>query len=72
MLVEKSMKHNVSTSKYVCDMCRKELKKQDRILIATSQKGKDKTIKKWDLCERCMKVIEKNIAVWYNKVISKK
>lgn len=72
MLVEKSMKDYVSTSKYICDMCRKELKKEDRILIATSQKGKDKTIKKWDLCERCMKVIEKNIEVWYNKVISKK
>ena len=70
MLVEKSMKDYVSTSKYVCDMCRKELKKQDRILIATSEKGKDKTIKKWDVCQNCMKILEKNIAQWYNRIIA--
>lgn len=72
MLVEKSMKEYVSTSKYICDMCRKEIKKQDRILVATSEKGKDNTLKRWDLCENCMKIIEKNILIWYNRQKNKK
>lgn len=62
----------VSDSEYQCDMCHKPLKKQERILISTSEIGKDKPIKKWDLCENCMKIIEKNVKIWYGKIVNKK
>ena len=77
MLIEKSITMNskkrvVNMSKYVCDMCKKELKKTERILVGTSKIGEDKTVKKYDLCENCMKIIEKNIKIWYDRNINKK
>lgn len=76
MLIEKSVVYfntsYVSSSKYICDMCKKPLNKQQRILIGSSQKGKDVLKKRWDLCENCMKIIEKNVNLWYDKVINKK
>lgn len=76
MLIEKSVTMNskkvvVSASKYECDMCKKPLKKSQRILVSTSEIGKDKPTKKWDLCENCMHIIEKNVDLWYNKIVSK-
>lgn len=72
MLIEKSITMNskkrvTSMSKYICDMCKKELKKSERILVGTSEIGQDKILKKYDLCENCMKIIEKNVKIWYNK-----
>lgn len=76
MLIKKSITgYNgmiINTSEYVCDMCRKPLKKEQRILIGTTETGKDIIRKKWDLCEKCMKIIEKNIEIWYDKITSKK
>ena len=76
MLIQKSIAgfngKVTSTSKYECDMCHKPLEKKQRILISVSEIGKDRPIKKWDLCQNCMKVIEKNVKIWYGKVVSKK
>lgn len=62
----------INPSKYTCDMCRKPLEKKDRILIYTGNKGEDVTRKKWDLCEKCMRTIEKNVNLWYDRIVSKK
>lgn len=59
-------------SEYICDMCKKELHKSQRILLATSDIGRDPLKKRYDLCEKCMKIIEKNISVWYDKIVNKK
>lgn len=71
MLIEKSLKGFKGgfkgTSKYECDMCRRNMLKEDRYLVSTSEKGRDVAQKRWDLCERCMKIIEKNVAIWYKK-----
>lgn len=70
MIIEKN-NNGIFSSRYKCDMCRKTLNKEQRLLVSTSELGKDKTIKKWDLCENCMKIIEKNVKIWYDKVINK-
>ena len=71
MLIEKSLKGFKggfkSTSKYECDMCKKSMTKEDRYLVSTSEKGRDVAQKRWDLCDKCMKIIEKNISIWYKK-----
>lgn len=76
MLIEKGISSCngiiINISKYKCDMCHKTLKKQERILVSTSEIGKDTLIKKWDLCENCMKIIEKNVKIWYGKIVNKK
>lgn len=68
MLVEKAIYNSDKKSRYICDMCRKELEKQDRILIGTSEKGKDRMIKRWDLCENCIKILDRNVSKWYTRI----
>lgn len=76
MLIEKALTNFhgriINASRYVCDMCRKPMAKQDRILISKSNKGEDISRKKWDLCESCMKTIEKNVNLWYDRIVNKK
>ena len=62
----------INASKYQCDMCRKPISKKERALISTSEIGGDICRKKWDLCARCMKILEKNINLWYDKIVNKK
>ena len=76
MLVEKSITSVdgkiMNTSKYTCDMCKNLIKKQERFLVSTTRKGGDTSKKKWDLCENCMKIIEKNVNLWYDRIVNKK
>ena len=75
MLLEKGIAgyqgRMINASKYQCDMCRKCLTKEERILIYTSEPGGDVQRKKWDVCERCMKILEKNVNLWYDKIVNK-
>lgn len=72
MLVsEKYVKHSRGASKectYKCDMCRKTIKKDERIVCGMSQLGNYCLTKKWDLCERCVKILEKNVNLWYSRI----
>jgi predicted Zn-dependent protease len=52
-------------------MCRKPLTKEQRIAIYVSEPGGDVQRKKHDVCEKCMKTIEKNIKIWYDKIVNK-
>lgn len=61
----------VNASEYQCDMCKRFITKKQRYLVAVSDLAGDATKKKWDLCPKCMKTIEKNVANWYNRVINK-
>ena len=71
-IIKKVGERYVNVGKYTCDMCKKEIEKKDRFLVAISQRGKDPTRKRWDLCPKCMKTIDKNVALWYDKVINNK
>ena len=75
MLIEKCLKGFKNgfkgASKYECDMCKKSILKEDRYLVSISEKGRDVAQKRWDLCDRCMKIIEKNVSIWYKKVREK-
>ncbi len=76
MLVKKDITSQngkiVNTSQYKCDMCRKILTKQQRIVLSTTDIGGDPLKKRYDLCEKCMKTIEKNVSIWYDKFIKNK
>lgn len=56
-------------SEYSCDMCRRNITKNRRYLLGISEIGGDSMKKRWDLCPKCMKTIEKNVAMWYDKFI---
>lgn len=75
MLIEKGIAgyqgRIINVSKYQCDMCRKPLTKEQRIAIYVSEPGGDVQRKKYDVCEKCMKTIEKNIKIWYDKIVNK-
>lgn len=58
----------INNTKYQCDMCRKNINKSQRIAVFTTETGLDTSRKKWDLCERCMKTIEKNVNLWYSRI----
>ena len=72
MLVsEKYVKHSKGASKectYKCDMCKKNLNKEQRIVVGMSKIGDYCMTKKWDLCEHCVKIIEKNVNLWYSRI----
>lgn len=62
----------INTSQYTCDMCEKPLRKMQRIRVMATEIGGEVALKKWDLCEKCMKIIEKNVKIWYGKIVNKK
>ena len=53
---------------YKCDMCRKKLPLQERIVISATGVGDYYHKKKWDLCESCMDLLEKNVEIWYSRI----
>lgn len=75
MLIEKTRynfaKKNKGVSYYTCDMCKKQVTKQGRQLVYVSGLGEDTTRKKWDLCENCMKILVKNVNLWYSRIKEK-
>lgn len=63
---------NVKTpTMYSCDMCRKLIQKPEKITLYTSEIGDTKPLKKYDLCKKCMKTIEKNVNLWYSRIKEK-
>lgn len=58
-------------TKYSCDMCRKVIEKPEKITVYTSRIGETKPIKKFDLCKKCMRIIEKNVNIWYDRIENK-
>lgn len=54
MLIEKNLK-NKRKSLYICDMCGNKLTVINRNIISINRS------KKWDLCKRCCKKIEKYV-----------
>lgn len=54
-------------SKFLCDMCRKMIINRDRYVIYVGRKSEAHT-KKWDLCEDCYKILNKNINTWYARL----
>lgn len=60
-----------SASKYECDMCKNKISAIDRMAISVAQSyGNSK--KKWDLCQKCYKKVEKAVENWYIKKGEKK
>ena len=53
---------------YMCNMCHKTMNKDERILISSSNLGENNVKRKWDLCEHCMKTLEKNVDFWYSRI----
>ena len=61
----------INASRYQCDMCKKNMIKDQRISIYLSEPGGDVQRKGWDVCEKCMKIIDKNIKMWYDRAVKK-
>lgn len=64
-------KQTKTPTQYECDMCKKLMEKPERITLYTSKIGETKPLKKYDLCKKCMKTIEKNVNLWYSRIIEK-
>jgi hypothetical protein len=60
-----------TATQYSCDMCHKIMEKPEKITLYTSNAGDNKPLKKYDLCKKCMKTIEKNVKLWYDRIINK-
>lgn len=58
----------INNTQYQCDMCRKKVTKWERASISCTDIGGSTPRKKWDLCEHCMKVLEKNVDLWYSRI----
>lgn len=55
-----------SNSKYECDMCKNKISAVERMAISVAQSyGNSK--KKWDLCLRCYRKVEKAIENWHKR-----
>lgn len=55
-----------SNSKYECDMCKNKISAVERMAISVAQSyGNSK--KKWDLCPRCYRKVEKAIENYSEK-----
>lgn len=66
--VKKQDKGVIKKSIYKCDMCYKTISKDERILISSSNLGENNVKRKWDLCEHCVKILEKNVDLWYSRI----
>jgi superfamily II DNA or RNA helicase len=66
--VKKQDKGVIKKSIYKCDMCHKTISKDERILISSSNLGENNVKRKWDLCEHCVKILEKNVDFWYSRI----
>lgn len=58
----------VKSCLYQCDMCKKQMVLDERYVIGATELGRGSYKKKWDLCEHCMKVLEKNVDLWYSRI----
>lgn len=59
-------KNDKSNTKYRCDMCKTKISTLERITINTSQ-GYENFKKKWDLCKKCFKKVEKAVENYYSR-----
>lgn len=64
MLIKTIYTKGKSSSTYRCDMCNRLLIKNKDLFynIRVSDTQKDKSTKKWDLCEKCYKLLARSIA----------
>lgn len=53
-----------SNSKYECDMCKKKMSSIDRIGVSIAQ-NYENTKKRWDLCKKCYKKLERAVERYY-------
>ena len=55
-----------SDSKYQCDMCKNKTSAKDRMVISIA-KNYENSKKKWDLCPKCYKKVERAVENWHKK-----
>lgn len=72
MLLYKSVGKNdvgyFNDTTYLCDMCHRKVKSHNKYCLGTTKKGKYAYSKDYDLCERCLNTIKKNIENWYERL----
>lgn len=66
MLIKQN-KSDKSNSKYRCDMCKIQISPLKRVVINKAQ-GYENPKKKWDLCEKCYRKVERAIDNWHIKI----
>ena len=62
-------KSDKSNSKYKCDMCKVLISPINRVVVNIA-KGYENPKKKWDLCTKCFKKVEKAIEKYYEKFLT--
>lgn len=62
----------INMTDYQCDMCKKIIKLSERYGIGVTDLGCGTYRKKWDLCAKCMRSLERNVNLWYARLEEKK
>lgn len=55
----------INNTIYQCDMCKKTLKNTEKYTVGVTEIGRGSYHKKWDICDKCLSVIEKNVKIWH-------
>ena len=57
---------------YRCDMCKKDMVLSEKCVVGVTELGRGSYKKKWDLCNSCIKILEKNVNTWYSRLEQKR
>jgi hypothetical protein len=53
-------------SKYECDMCKKKISAIERVVLSKAEHFENAK-KKWDLCKKCYKKVEKGVENYHKR-----
>ena len=60
MIIKKDLKNKNNTI-YKCDRCKRKITRENNYKVFIKTNTDKQPVKKWDLCDRCYKSLEKGI-----------